>query len=55
MLSVKTREAADINFKVFGMTQLRVQPSLPCFEGERSKMCRTESKLVIAFYQSYHF
>jgi len=36
MLSVKAREAAD-HFKVFGMTQLRIKPSPPCFAGERSK------------------
>jgi len=29
MLSVKAREAADTIFKVFGMTQLRIKPSLP--------------------------
>jgi len=34
MLSVKARKAADIIFKVFGMTQLRIKPSLPCFAGE---------------------
>jgi len=36
MLSVKAREAADTIFKVFGMTQLRIKPNLPCFAGERS-------------------
>jgi len=34
MLSVKEREAADTIFKVFGMTQLRIKPSLSCFAGE---------------------
>jgi len=29
MLSVKAREATDTIFKVFGMTQLRIKPSLP--------------------------
>jgi len=29
MLSVKARDAADTIFKVFGMTQLRIKPSLP--------------------------
>jgi len=29
MLSVKAREAADIIFKVFRMSQLRIIPSLP--------------------------
>jgi len=37
MLSVKAREAADTIFKVFGLTQLRIKLSLPCFAGERSK------------------
>jgi len=37
MLNVKAREAADTIFKVFGVTQLRIKPSLPCFAGERSK------------------
>jgi len=36
MLSVKAREAADTIFQVFGMTQLRMKPSLPCFAGARS-------------------
>jgi len=36
MLSVKAREAAETIFKVFGMTQLRIKPSLQCFAGERS-------------------
>jgi len=36
MPSVQAREAADTIFKVFGMTQLRIKPSLPCFAGERS-------------------
>jgi len=36
MLSVKAREVADTIFKVFGMTQLRIKPSLPRFAGERS-------------------
>jgi len=36
MLSVKVREAADTIFEVFGMTQLRIKHSLPCFAGERS-------------------
>jgi len=36
MLSVKAREAAETIFKVFGMTQLRIKPSLPCFADERS-------------------
>jgi len=26
MLNVKAREAADITFQVFGMTQLRIKP-----------------------------
>jgi len=29
MLSVKAGEAADAIFKVFGMAQLRIKPSLP--------------------------
>jgi len=37
MLSVKAREAADTIFKVFGMTQLKTKPSLPCFAGDRSE------------------
>jgi len=32
MLSVKAREVADIIFKVFGMTQLRIKPSLPALQ-----------------------
>jgi len=36
MLSVKEREAADTIFKVFGMTQLRIKPSLPRFAGKHS-------------------
>jgi len=31
MLSVKAREASDTVFKVFGMTELEIKPSLPCF------------------------
>jgi len=29
MLSIKAREAADTIFEVFGMTQLRIEHSLP--------------------------
>jgi len=29
MLSVKVRQTADTFIKVFGMTQLRIKPSLP--------------------------
>jgi len=36
MLNVKAREAADTIFEVFGMTQLKIKPSLPYFVGERS-------------------
>jgi len=36
MLSVKTREAADTIFEVFGITQLRIKPGLPYFAGKRS-------------------
>jgi len=37
MLSVKAREAAGTIFKVFGMTQLTINRSLPCLiVGERS-------------------
>jgi len=36
MLSTKARKAADTIFEVFGMTQLRIKPSEPCFAGERS-------------------
>jgi len=36
MLSVEAREAADTIFEVFGMTQLKIKPSLPCFADERS-------------------
>jgi len=36
MLSVKAREASDTIFKVFGKTQLRIKPSLPCFADECS-------------------
>jgi len=36
MLSVKTRKAADTIFKDFGVTQLGIKPSLPCFVDERS-------------------
>jgi len=35
MLSIKAREVTDTIFKVFGMTQLRIQLSLRCFAGER--------------------
>jgi len=35
MMSVKEREA-DTIFKVFGITQLRIKPSLLCFAGEHS-------------------
>jgi len=35
MLSVKAREVANIILKVFGMTQLKIKPSLPRFAGER--------------------
>jgi len=38
MLSVKARETADTIFQVFGMTQLRIKPSLPRFAGERSDL-----------------
>jgi len=37
MLSVKAREAADTIFKVFGMAQLRIKPSLPRFTGETTR------------------
>jgi len=36
MLSVRARKAADTIFKVFGMNQLTIKPSLPCFAGKRS-------------------
>jgi len=36
MLSIKAREAADTIFKVYGMIQLSIKPSLTCFTGERS-------------------
>jgi len=36
MLSVKAREAADTIFNIFGVNQLRIKPSSPCFAGERS-------------------
>jgi len=36
MLSVKEREAAGTILKVYGMTQLRIKPSLPRFACERS-------------------
>jgi len=48
MLSVKARETADTAFKVFGMTQLRIKPSLPCFAGERFNQKAT--KLAKKFY-----
>jgi len=31
MLSVKARETADTIFELFGMTQLRIKHSRPCF------------------------
>jgi len=36
MLSVKVKEATDTIFEVFGMTQLRIEPNLPCFAGKCS-------------------
>jgi len=50
MLSVKAREAADIIFHVFGMTQLRIKSSLPCFVGKRSNYCAT--KLATFLYNA---
>jgi len=38
MLSVKAREATVTIFGDFGMTLLRIKPSLPCFVGERSPL-----------------
>jgi len=46
MLSVKAREAADTIFEVFGMTQLRIKPILPCFAGERSNHQATKQVLT---------
>jgi len=34
MLSVKASEVADTIFKVFGMTQLRIKPSLPASQAK---------------------
>jgi len=36
MLIIKAREVADNIFEVFGMTQLRIKPSVPRFAGKRS-------------------
>jgi len=36
MMSVKAREEANIIFKFYSMTQLRIKLSLSCFAGERS-------------------
>jgi len=36
MLKVKARKAADNIFNVFGMTQLRIKPSLPCFASDQT-------------------
>jgi len=36
MLSVKIRKAEKPFLKVFGMTQLKIKPSLPCFAGEKA-------------------
>jgi len=36
LLNVKAKEVADTIFKVFGMTQMRIKPSLPRFAGDFS-------------------
>jgi len=36
MLSIKAREAANAILKIYGMSQLKIKPSLPCFAGECS-------------------
>jgi len=33
---MQVKQPADNIFKVFGITQLRIKSSLPCFAGERS-------------------
>jgi len=53
MLSVKAREAADTIFKVFGMTQLRIKPSLPCLRITVTAI-RVAKQVSIAFFTRLH-
>jgi len=50
MMRVKAGGGADTIFKVFGMTQLRIKPSLRCFAGERSIQERSASGMAIYEY-----
>jgi len=52
MLSVKARKAADSIFKVFGMTQLRIKSSQPCFTGECSSLSVVLIPIQTRFYYS---
>jgi len=46
MLSFKVRETADTTFKVFGMTQLRIKPSLSYFASKWSNHQATKFTAV---------
>jgi len=54
MLSVKAREATNTIFKVFGMIQLKMKSSLPCYAGEHSNHALGHEAGKILFEESYN-